>query len=182
MNVLSTIRYYFVSDSVLLCILSDGSGDLEGMQPHYKQLFDSIDRLVYSGNVGDVKRQRKGEGQGEGSHVTEIQSSVGGDWESIDLCEPVLYKNRGQDKGVDSMEEEWLCVLERQMQKSMKNLLQTAASDCLSLFKFTPHTLSQSTVTPALSQPSSLSKYQSQSLRAFVKNSCGQIALLGLQV
>ena len=180
MNVLSTIRYYFVSDSVLLSILSDGRCDLEGMQLHYKQLFDSIDRLVCSGNVGDVKRQRKGEG--ESSYVTKIQSSVGGDWESIDLCEPVLYKNRCQDKGVNSMEEEWLCVLERQMQRSMKNLLQTAASDCLSLFKFTPHTLSQSTVTPALSQPSSLSKFQSQSLRAFVKNSCGQIALLGLQV
>ena len=180
------VRYYFVSDSVLLSILSESSGDLEGMQSHYKQLFASIDRVVYSNIGGDIKRQRERqgdrEGEGNGSSIVEIQSSVGCEWESVALSEPVLCNSSSQDRGTDDIEEEWLCVLERQMQRSMKKQLQTAALDCLDLFKFTPHLLSQSAVTPALSQPSSLSQYQSQSLRAFVKGTCGQLALLGLQV
>ena len=156
------------------------------MQSYYKQLFASIDRVVYSNIGGDIKRQRERqgdrEGEGNGSSIVEIQSSVGCEWESVALSEPVLCNSSSQDRGTDDIEEEWLCVLERQMQRSMKKQLQTAALDCLDLFKFTPHLLSQSAVTPALSQPSSLSQYQSQSLRAFVKGTCGQLALLGLQV
>ena len=44
---LYVIRFYFVSNPVLLLILSQGS-DPQQMQPYYEKVFDSIDRVVHS--------------------------------------------------------------------------------------------------------------------------------------
>ena len=65
--------------------------------------------------------------------------------EAVTLLEPV--------KSAHSNIEDWLGVLEKEMQRSLKKLCETAASECTNM-----------------------------ALRGFVNASCGQFALLGLQM
>jgi dynein heavy chain len=123
-------RFYFVSNPVLLLILSQGS-DPQQMQPYYEKVFDSIDRVQHS--------------KADKSLIVQIQSIMGNVRESITLNDPV--------KSTNSNIEDWLGVLEKEMQKSLKKLCETAALECISM-----------------------------PLRAFVNKSCGQFALLGLQL
>lgn len=122
-------RFYFVSNPVLLVILSQGS-DPQQMQPYYEKVFDAIDRVVH----GRVDR----------SQIVEIQSSIGNAKEAVLLYKPV--------KAINNIED-WLGELEGEMQRTLKRLCETAASECLA-----------------------------QPLRQFVNKTCGQFALLGLQL
>lgn len=122
-------RFYFVSNPVLLVILSQGS-DPQQMQPYYEKVFDSIDRVTHS------KQDR--------SLITEIQSSMGNQKETIVLSNPV--------KAIGNIED-WLGEIESEMQRSLKRLCELVCYECLS-----------------------------QPVRQFVNKSCGQFALLGLQV
>ena len=123
-------RFYFVSNPVLLLILSQGS-DPQQMQPYYEKVFDSIDRVQHS--------------KTDKSLIVQIQSIIGNVRESITLNDPV--------KSTNSNIEDWLGVLEKEMQRSLKKLCETAALECVSM-----------------------------PLRAFVNKACGQFALLGLQL
>lgn len=101
------------------------------MQPYYEKVFDSIDRVEHS------KKDK--------AQIIEIHSIMGNVRESVTLIEPV--------KSTNSNIEDWLGVLEKEMQRSLKRLCENAAIECVSL-----------------------------PLRQFVNQSCGQFALLGLQV
>lgn len=94
-------------------------------------MFDSIDQ------VGHSKVDK--------TQIVEIHSIMGSVKESVVLHEPV--------KSTGSNIEDWLGVLEKEMQRSLKRLCESAAMECVSL-----------------------------PLRMFVNKSCGQFALLGLQV
>ena len=122
-------RFYFVSNPVLLLILSQGS-DPQQMQPYYEKVFDSIDRVVHS-------RQDK-------TQIIELQSIIGTTKETIMLNRPL--------KAVGNIED-WLGGLELEMQRSMKRLCEVCAMECVS-----------------------------QPIRQFTNRSCGQLALLGLQM
>ena len=122
-------RFYFVSNPVLLIILSQGS-DSQQMQPYYEKVFDSIDRVVH--------------GKSDRTQIVEILSSMGNTKESVLLNKPV--------KAVGNIEE-WLGELELEMQRSLKSLCEMAAVQCIA-----------------------------QPLRQFINASCGQFALLGLQL
>eukprot|EP00596_Hydrurales_sp_CCMP1899_P003886 CAMPEP_0119049504 /NCGR_PEP_ID=MMETSP1177-20130426/64964_1 /TAXON_ID=2985 /ORGANISM="Ochromonas sp, Strain CCMP1899" /LENGTH=452 /DNA_ID=CAMNT_0007026809 /DNA_START=96 /DNA_END=1450 /DNA_ORIENTATION=- len=116
-------RFYFVSNPVLLLILSQGS-DPQQMQPYYEKVFDSIDRVEHSST--------------DKALIIEIHSIIGNTKESVTLHEPV--------KSTNSNIEDWLGVLEKEMQRSLKRLCETAAIECVSL-----------------------------PLRPFVNKSCGQL-------
>lgn len=122
-------RFYFVSNPVLLLILSQGS-DPQQMQPYYEKVFDSIDRVTHSKSDRNL--------------ITEIQSIIGSTKETIALYKPV--------KAIGNIED-WLGEIETEMQRSLKRLCETASYECVS-----------------------------QPLRQFVNKSCGQFALLGIQV
>jgi dynein heavy chain len=122
-------RFYFVSNPVLLLILSQGS-DPQQMQPYYEKVFDSVDRVNHS------KTDR--------TLIVELQSIIGNAKETIELSKPV--------KAINNIED-WLGELELEMQRSMKKLCETAAMECIS-----------------------------QPIRQFTNKSCGQLALLGLQI
>jgi dynein heavy chain len=122
-------RFYFVSNPVLLLILSQGS-DPQQMQPYYEKVFDSIDRVVHS--------------KGDKLQIVEIQSIMGPVKETISLNKVV--------KSIGNIED-WLGELEKEMQLSLKKLCELASIECIA-----------------------------QPLRQFVNRSCGQFALLGLQI
>eukprot|EP01038_Epipyxis_sp_PR26KG_P006437 gene6437-8857_t len=122
-------RFYFVSNPVLLLILSQGS-DPQQMQPYYEKVFDSIDRVVHS--------------KADKFQINDIQSIIGNAKETITLNKPVKANGNIED---------WLGEIESEMQRSLKKLCEQAASDCIN-----------------------------QPLRSFVNKSCGQFALLGLQI
>jgi dynein heavy chain len=67
-------RFYFVSNPVLLQILSQGS-DPKSLQPYYEKLFDSIDRVVH-----DRKSVNS---------IVQFRSIVGKDFEDTTLVQPV---------------------------------------------------------------------------------------------
>lgn len=122
-------RFYFVSNPVLLLILSQGS-DPQQMQPYYEKVFDSIDRVVH--------------GKQDKLQIVEILSIIANAKETVTL-----------NKGVKAMGniEDWLGELEKEMQRSVKKLCETVAYECMNT-----------------------------QLRQFVNKSCGQCALLGLQI
>ena len=122
-------RFYFVSNPVLLVILSQGS-DPQQMQPYYEKVFDSIDHVTHS-----ILDQ---------SLITEIQSRMESHKETIILTNYV--------KAVGNIED-WLGEIESEMQRSLKRLCELVSMECLS-----------------------------QPVRQYVNKSCGQFALLGLQI
>ena len=99
-------RFYFVSNPVLLLILSQGS-DPQQIQPHYEKLFDSINRVVHN------KLDR--------ALITEIQSSIGDFKETVVLNKPVRCAGTIED---------WLNELEREMQRSLKKLCEIVSIEC----------------------------------------------------
>jgi dynein heavy chain len=100
-------RFYFVSNSVLLQILSRGS-DYNEVQQYYEKLFDSMRRAVHE----DTKGQ---------SAIVGIQGIRGSDIEDIKLLKPVQVI--GNIEG-------WLLKLQQQMQETMKDTCERAADDC----------------------------------------------------
>ncbi len=102
-------RFYFVSNPVLLLILSQGS-DPQQMQPYYEKVFDSIDRVTHS-------RLDK-------LQITDILSIIGNAKENVTLNKSVKAQGNIED---------WLGELEKEMQRSLKKLCEQAAADCLSM-------------------------------------------------
>ena len=94
-------RFYFVSDAVLLEILSQGSNP-ENIQHHLSSVFDSIDEATFD-KKGQVIRIASGEGQ------------------SVDLVAPVLQAPQIED---------WLNSLLLAMQATVNGVVQAAAIDC----------------------------------------------------
>jgi dynein heavy chain len=100
-------RFYFVSNPVLLLVLSQGS-DPQQMQPYYEKVFDSIDKVVHN--------------KADRTQITEIQSSIGSAKETVILDKFVKCQGNIED---------WLGKLELEMQRSCKRLAEMAAMDCL---------------------------------------------------
>jgi dynein heavy chain len=107
-------RFFFVSNPVLLVILSQAS-DPATMQAHYKNVFDAISRVELGAEGAAVVSiiHRSGQAQ-EGNSGTE---------EEIRLVKPVATTGNV---------EEWLAQLEKEMQKTMKTLCERCAAECSS--------------------------------------------------
>ncbi|GLD99919.1 hypothetical protein PINS_up008647 [Pythium insidiosum] len=159
-------RFYFVSNPLLLLILSRGS-DPMSVQQYYEKIFDSIDQVVHE------ERERPATGapavtggvfgtQPSGTtaassasdnskrKILKLKSIVGSDEEVIALGSPVTP---------DGNIEDWLGALEREMRRTMKTLCRQAAAEC-----------------------NGGASSGNWSLRDFVLRSCGQFALLGIQL
>eukprot|EP00762_Andalucia_godoyi_P000483 ANDGO_03248.mRNA.1 Dynein gamma chain len=95
-------RFYFVSDPVLLEILSQAS-DPNSIQKHLQSIFDSIAAVTF-----DAKQKSK---------VLVMHSPEG---ESVNFEHPVVCEGNVED---------WLTVMERSMQSTMKSIVRNAAAD-----------------------------------------------------
>lgn len=102
-------RFYFVSDFVLLQVLSQGS-DPMAIQDYYEKVFDAISRVDH--NAHDVTK------------IEAMQSVSGSDIEKIPFHRPV--KAQG---GI----EDWLMELLCEMQRTMKDISRNCAQDCDSM-------------------------------------------------
>ena len=89
-------RFYFVSDSELLKILSQGS-DPTAVQDDFEKLFDAITKVNFD------KKERR--------NIVSIQTNMGQDLEVIQLVEPVKCEGNIED---------WLKSLENEMVRSMR--------------------------------------------------------------
>jgi dynein heavy chain len=127
-------RFYFVSNPVLLQILSQGS-DPQAIQAYYEKVFDSI---------SCVEHDKK-----DKSIIRDIISREGRAEETINLRRPVRAAGNIED---------WLMDLLQEMQYTMKELCEQCAIEI------------------------SMTSAELSNLRKFVDNSCGQYALLGLQL
>jgi dynein heavy chain len=146
-------RFYFVSNPVLLQILSQGS-DPQAVQKYYENIFDGIFLsflpvffflsflpvyfvlvFVAVNKVVHDKRDKKS--------ILQLKSIGGVDEEIVTLAKPVY---------ADGNIEDWLSLLEKEMQRTLKGMAAEAAVDCSTM-----------------------------DLREFVDKNCGQFALLGLQ-
>ncbi|CAM9691770.1 unnamed protein product, partial [Ectocarpus sp. 8 AP-2014] len=99
-------RFYFVSNPVLLLVLSQGSDPVQ-MQPYYEKVFDSISQVVH-----DKK---------EKSSIISMINIAGSDEETISFSKPVKATGNIED---------WLGALEKGMQVSLKSLAELAAVQC----------------------------------------------------
>ncbi|RLN86351.1 hypothetical protein BBJ28_00004571 [Nothophytophthora sp. Chile5] len=130
-------RFYFVSNPLLLLILSRGS-DPAAVQQYYEKIFDSIDQVVHekpvltegkaamtAASTGVVRRG-----------IIAIKSLIGNDEEVISLVQPVTP---------DGNIEDWLGMLEKEMRRTLKTLCRQAAADCTagSLREFVSKTCAQ---------------------------------------
>lgn len=96
-------RFYFVSDPVLLEILSQAS-DPTSIQKHLQSIFDSISSVTF-----DTKHK----------HVINVMHSPEG--ESVNFEKPFACEGNVED---------WLTVMEKAMQMTMKGIVRNAAADC----------------------------------------------------
>lgn len=110
-------------------ILSVGS-DPNAVQDDFEKLFDAINRVVFD----DQDRRL----------ITNIQQTIGPFEEDIALVDGVKAEGNIED---------WLCKLEKEMQKSVRSVCQRGAGDCFSM-----------------------------QLREFIDHYPSQIALLGIQM
>jgi dynein heavy chain len=102
-------RFYFVSNPVLLLILSQGS-DANQMQQYYEKVFDSIDHVIH-----DKKEKLM---------INDIQSSMGPTKETINLSKPVKAHGNIED---------WLGDIELEMKRTLKRLCEVCAMECISM-------------------------------------------------
>ena len=127
-------RFYFVSNPVLLNILSQGS-DPMAIQEYYEKIFDAITRVEHD------KKDK--------SLIVGMLSREGSTEEKMELQNPV--KAQGNI-------ENWLTDLLNEMKRTMKEACDECAAGITSI------------------------KDNLDALRGFVDGSCGQYALLGLQL
>ncbi|CAN0142261.1 unnamed protein product, partial [Pylaiella littoralis] len=99
-------RFYFVSNPVLLLVLSQGSDPVQ-MQPYYEKVFDSISQVVH-----DKK---------EKTSIISMINIAGSDEETISFSKAVKATGNIED---------WLGALEKGMQVSLKSLAELAAVQC----------------------------------------------------
>jgi len=102
-------RFYFVSDGVLLEILSQGS-DPQAIQPYFQACFDSIDYVEF-----DMKDKKK---------IVAIAAAVGSAEERVALTTPNVAEGNI---------EEWMYKLECEMRRTIKDINRRCAVDCISL-------------------------------------------------
>ena len=102
-------RFYFVSDPVLLKILSQG-GDPENVQEDLEKLFDAISRLQF-----DKLDRRK---------VVKLKGIVGKAEEVLDLTTPMMATGNIED---------WLSSLESEMQRAVRRECRCAAQQTSSV-------------------------------------------------
>jgi dynein heavy chain len=102
-------RFYFVSNPVLLLLLSKGS-DPYSIQPYYEKIFDSIHQVCHDLRPGGDKRK-----------IIRIKSKFGTEQEAVSLANPIL---------ADGNIEDWLSTLEKEMRMTMKGLCRQAAVEC----------------------------------------------------
>ncbi|PHJ15052.1 dynein gamma flagellar outer [Cystoisospora suis] len=98
-------RFYFVSNPVLLKILSQGS-DAESVQEDFEKLFDAISRVVFD------KDDRK--------KIVKIKAVSGSAEECVALLNPLKVEGNIED---------WLRGLESQMQRSVRRDCKYAAHE-----------------------------------------------------
>ena len=98
-------RFYFVSNPVLLQMLSQGS-DPKMIQPFYQTVFDAIDHVVH-----DEKNQR---------NITAMVSLFKGTTEEIPFLQPVVAKGNI---------EEWLAKVLTAQRVAMKDVCRTCADE-----------------------------------------------------
>jgi len=98
-------RFYFVSDPVLLQILSQGS-DPHAVQPFFEKVFDAVSHVVFD------KKDR--------TIVTQIVNVLKGNPEIIDLRRPVKAQGNIED---------WLTLLLEEMQRTLKEMCEECAND-----------------------------------------------------
>jgi dynein heavy chain len=101
-------RFYFVSDPVLLLILSQGSDPLS-MNQYYEKVFDSIDHVEHDRTDKTI--------------IKKMFAGGGADAEVVPFVEDV--------KAVGNIED-WLAVLLLAMQTTMKSHCRKAAAECAS--------------------------------------------------
>lgn len=104
-------RFYFCSNDTLLKILSVGSNPNE-VQDDFENLFEAISKVTFD----ETNRKL----------IINIVSVMGGCEEIITFVEPVL---------ADGNIEEWMCKVEKEMQRSMQTVCAAAAGDFLSYSK-----------------------------------------------
>uniref|UniRef100_A0A7S2R9V8 Dynein heavy chain linker domain-containing protein n=1 Tax=Mucochytrium quahogii TaxID=96639 RepID=A0A7S2R9V8_9STRA len=97
-------RFYFVSNPVLLQVLSQGS-DPQAIQPFYEKIFDSIDEVVHAKDNGNI--------------IEAFFSRLGTDEERVPLSNPVHCKGNIED---------WLMDLLKEHQNSMKDVTKECAA------------------------------------------------------
>lgn len=100
-------RFYFVSDPVLLEILSQGS-DPPAIQPYFQACFDSIDWVDFD----EVNKK----------HIIQINAQIGSCAEIVELSQVVVAEGNI---------EEWLARVEKEMQDTLHNIARQAAVDCM---------------------------------------------------
>ncbi|GBG28853.1 Dynein heavy chain 5, axonemal [Hondaea fermentalgiana] len=100
-------RFYFVSNPVLLQILSQGS-DLDAVQPFYEKIFDAVSQVSL-----DPANPRA---------ITHIKNVIGDDEEAVALSTPVQASGHIED---------WLLSLLTETQTTMKDHCRAAASECI---------------------------------------------------
>ena len=105
-------RFYFVSDAVLLEVLSQGSNP-EAIQPHLASVFDSVDNITFD-KADPVK----------------IISFASGDGEWLPLHTTVRAEGNIED---------WLLALQKAIMRTINVTIQAAALDCegMALAEFT---------------------------------------------
>lgn len=99
-------RFYFVSNSVLLKILSQGS-DPNSVQDDFEKLFDAISRVEF-----DEQDRRL---------IVSIKQIMGQNTEEVKLTQGVRAEGNIED---------WLKALEKEMQRSMRDLAREGSRDC----------------------------------------------------
>ncbi|GMF34281.1 unnamed protein product [Phytophthora fragariaefolia] len=120
-------RFYFVSNPLLLLILSRGS-DPSAVQQYYEKIFDSISKVVHERPISsslETKASSTAAGTNPNAKrkIVEIKSLVGNDEETISLVQPVIP---------DGNIEDWLGMLEKEMRRTLKTLCRQAAAECSS--------------------------------------------------
>jgi dynein heavy chain len=102
-------RFYFVSNSDLLKILSQGS-DPNSVQEDFEKLFDAISRVTFD--------------EADRRNINTIKMVMGQDEEEVVLVEPVKAEGNIED---------WLKRLELEMQRSMRNVAREGSRDCFQI-------------------------------------------------
>jgi len=98
-------RFYFISNDDLLKILSLGS-DPQALQDDFEKLFDAVQKVSFD------ETNRK--------NIKDIRSYQGNDEEYVTLIDQVVCEGNIED---------WLKVLEKEMQRSVRKLCQQGAAE-----------------------------------------------------
>jgi dynein heavy chain, axonemal len=96
-------RFYFVSNPVLLQVLSQGS-DPEAMQPFYEKVFDAISSVVHD--------------EQDKSNILSMINSVKGEQERVSFNKPVKAKGNIED---------WLNILVAEMRAALKDVCRSCS-------------------------------------------------------